>query len=474
MCLTRMVMNRRGFLKSIGAASLGSLAGSACHIQNRGSFSGPVQRPNILLIYTDDQRFDALGVVQQELGVEGRFPWLRTPNLDRLAKGGLRFRQAFVVNSICSPSRACTLTGLYSHHNGVRNNFTELPPDQVTVAAMLQKAGYATGYFGKWHMAKQSTRPGFDTWASYIGQGWFQDCHLNVNGQTVETKGWVDEVATDYALNFMKTSRDKPFFAVLGFKAPHTPYIRADGQTQQYDQVEARPVPSLGHLPGYFLAQDASRQPLDAVAKTRDYFRMLDGIDRTIGRLLDGLEQAGLATNTVICFTSDNGYFLGEHGVDDKRLAYEESIRVPLIVHWPDRVGAGQTTEAMALNIDFAPTFLELAGAPIPASLPGRSLLPAFRNPHEPVRDFYFYEYFRENAKQMQPDCFAIRTRHEKLIHYPENPAWDEMFDLRTDPYEMNNRLADPTMAEVRRRLEKLLASEARRLGAPGLWEDRK
>jgi arylsulfatase A-like enzyme len=457
-------LNRRAFAKTCVAAGAGALAAPRA---GRALSGEPAARPNILFIYTDDQRYDALGIVQREQGDAGRFPWLRTPNLDRLAEGGLRFRQAFVVNSVCSPSRSCTLTGTYSHVTGVKDNSTSLPEHNVTIGEMMGEAGYDTGYFGKWHMGKQTTRPGFDTWASQIGHGWFKDCHLNVNGSTVETKGWLDDVVTDYALSFMRERRDRPFFAVIGYKAPHSPYDRHDGQTRDYDAVEARPVPNLGRLPGFVPGADTTRKPLDATELIRNYFRMLDNIDANIGRVLDALDREGLAANTLVVFTSDNGYFLGEHGVGDKRLAYEESIRVPLLARWPGRIPAGRTSEAMALNIDFAPTFLELAGAIAPDRLQGLSLTPVFADPAKELRACYFYEYFREKPEHLQPTVFAVRTRTQKLIHYPETPDRGELFDLAADPFELKNLIDDPARAALRARLERQMVAEAERLKLP-------
>lgn len=454
----------RSFLKTCSAAGLGALAVS-CLAPEGGT--PPELRPNILLIYTDDQRYDALGVVQKEQGEGGRFPWLSTPNLDRLAREGVRFRQSFVVNSICSPSRACTLTGTYSHVNGIKDNGTELPAHNVTVGTLLQQAGYSTGYFGKWHMGRQATRPGFDVWASQLGHGWLTDCDLNINGKMVKTEGWLDDVVTDHAMDYMRTSRSKPFFAVVGYKAPHTPYDHHEGETRQYDAVAARSVPSLGKLPAFSKTGTTERQPYDATQTTRDYFRMLDNTDRNIGRILEMLDREGLASNTVVVFTSDNGYFLGEHGVNDKRLAYEESLRVPLLVRWPGHVPAGRTSEALSLNIDLAPTFLQLAGATVPAHLQGKSLAPVLADPSKELRESFFYEYFREKPTHLQPTLFAVRTRTEKLIHYPETPAEDELFDLVADPYELANQRNNPAQAATRARLTDLLVAEASRLGLP-------
>src|SRR5438067_54163 len=182
-------------------------------------------RPNFLFIYTDDQRYDALGVVQREQGESGRFPWFRTPNLDRIAAEGVRFRNAFVVNSLCSPSRAAFLTGRYNHLNGVANNHTPFPADAVTYTALLRDAGYATGYVGKFHMGQQTgKRPGCDFSASFIAQGRYDDCPFEVNGETKQTKGWVDDVSTDFAVQFLTENKAKPFCLIVGYKSSHGPW----------------------------------------------------------------------------------------------------------------------------------------------------------------------------------------------------------------------------------------------------------
>lgn len=456
-------MDRRTFVKTGCAAVLASLI-STSSLWAGGAVK---KQPNLLLIYTDDQRFDALGVAQAELGDRGRFPWLKTPQLDRLAASGLRFRESFVVNAVCSPSRACTLTGTYNHLNGVRDNVGELPADNVTVGTLLKEAGYTTGYFGKWHMGEQFTRPGFDVCASQIGHGQYIDCPLNVNGTLVETKGWLDDVVTDRAMAFIKSPKEKPFFAVLGIKAPHTPYDHDDQSTAEYDDVTARAVPNLETF-GPRWKELLAKSPTPPEKRTQaihGYSRHIERIDKNIGRILDMLDREGLAENTLVLFTSDNGYLLGEQSMGDKRLAYEECMRVPFIARWPAGIPAGSVTDAMVLNIDIAPTLLAVAGARIPSHMQGRSLAPVFENPSAALRDQFFYEYFWEKQAPRHPTTYAVRTRSGKLIVYPENPEWNELFDLAKDPFETTNLINDPAHAVNKAHLSRLLETEATKVG---------
>src|SRR5436309_2810958 len=229
-----------GKLKPAGTlfALLAVLLGTAG--QGRGAGA---PRPNFLFIYTDDQRWDAMSVVQREQGKKGRFPWLKTPNMDRLAAEGIRFRNAFVVNSLCAPSRACFLTGKYSHLNGVANNHTPLPDNAVTHASLLRQAGYTTGYVGKWHMdGQRGQRPGFDYSASFIGQGRYNDCPFEINGQATPTKGWVDDVSANFAIDFLKNNKEKPFLLCVGFKSSHGPWEPPERLKNLYANEEAKPA----------------------------------------------------------------------------------------------------------------------------------------------------------------------------------------------------------------------------------------
>src|SRR5215212_8914077 len=318
------------------------------------------KRPNFVYIYADDWRWDCLGVVQKEQGAKARFPWLQTPRLDKLAQEGIRFRNSFVVNSLCSPGRACVLTSRYSHLNGIIGNSTPMSPDTPTLGTHLKQAGYNTAYCGKFHMDSQRERPGFDYVASFIGQGKYNNCPILFRGKQIPTDGWIDDVSTDYAIKFLQQqTKDKPFFLWLGFKSPHGPRggdnlpERARGL---YASAESRRVPNLD-VPAIF-NREGKQEPNNKVGREarqfeghRAYMRHITAIDQCVGRVLDSLESSGHADETVIIVTSDNGYYLGEHELSDKRSAYEESIRVPLLVRVPgNSAKRGITNDAMVLN----------------------------------------------------------------------------------------------------------------------------
>lgn len=414
-------------------------------------------KPNFIVIYTDDQRWDALSVVQKEQGAQSRFPWLQTPNLDRLAAEGTRFRNAFVVNSLCAPSRATLLTGQYGHVNGIVNNHTPFSERNVTVATLLKAAGYRTGYVGKWHMGSQRERPGFDFAASFIGQGRYQNCPFVVNGQDTPTQGWIDDVSTDYALQFVKESADKPFFLVLGFKTAHGPFEPPARHADDYATESARPVPNVGLAPIY--AADRTSNPAPANLN-RGYFRCIHAMDDCVGKLLAGIDD-----NTVVIFASDNGFYLGEHRLGDKRTAYDESLRVPLIVRLPKALGKPQVTDAMALNVDIAPTVLDLAGVPVPKAMHGRSLAPVLLGKTPPDwRKAFFYTYFFEQGFTA-PTTQAVRTESAKLIRYPDHPEWTEVFDLKADPFETKNLASEPRAAALRKSLEDEFERQQKAIG---------
>ncbi len=416
------------------------------------------RKPNMLFMYTDDQRYDALSVVQQEQGERGRFPWLRTPHLDRIAAEGVRFRNAFVVNSLCSPSRASFLTGCYGHVNGVVNNHTPFPENNVTHASRLRQAGYVTGYVGKWHMGPQSgQRPGFDYSASFVGQGKYFNCPFEVNGQATPTEGWVDDVATDYAEGFIRDHRTQPFLLVLGFKTCHGPFEPPPRHADTYADQQARAVPNLavpaiyrrGGSGGNPTAADAPVPP-EVVKTNLGMFRGITAIDDNVGRLLKLLDELQLADDTLVVFASDNGYYLGEHGLGDKRSAYEESLRIPLLVRYP-RLGApGRVVDQLALNIDLAPTLLDFAGVSVPREMHGRSWRPLLegRTPADWRRSF-FYCYFYERNYAI-PMVTAVRTETAKLIKYPGHDEWTEVFDLQNDPFELQNLAHDSASAALR------------------------
>ena len=431
-----------------------------------GSSLEAAQRPNFVFLFTDDQRFDAVGVVQREQGEAARFPWLQTPNLDRLATEGLRFRNAFVVNSLCSPSRACVLSGRYSHHNGIVNNHTPLNIEQTLFPKLLREAGYATAYCGKFHMGQQRERPGFDYVASFIGQGRYYDCPLLVNGVQTPTTGFVDDVTTDYAIEFIKQrgkekEQEKPFLLWLGFKSPHGPLGAPEKFKELYSNETAK-RPANADVAPPFPKQAAGKKakkkagsPAPAQNNHHEYMRHITAVDENVGRLLAALKEAGLEENTVVIHTSDNGFYLGEHTLGDKRSAYDESLRVPLLVRWPKLAGSpGRVIDDMVLNIDFAPTMLDLAGVAIPPEIQGRSLKPLLED-KSPAdwRRSYFYEYFYEN-NFFSPTVTAVRTETHKLILYPGHEDWTELFDLQADRFEMHNLARDAQHAKLLQKMQ--------------------
>ena len=421
------------------------------------------QRPNFLFIYTDDQRWDALGVVQKEQGEKARFPWLKTPNLDRLAAEGVRFRNAFVVNSLCSPSRASFLTGCYGHVNGVKNNFVPFPEKNVTYATLLREAGYTTGFVGKWHMAYQrGQRPGFDYSASFVGQGVYTRCEIEVDGVPTQSKGWVDDVCTDYATEFLRKNRSKPFVLAVGFKSPHSACVPPARWASAYEGEEARHVPSLDTTAIY--AQGTSR-PVghEGHALRLSYFRCLAGVDENVGKLLGVLDELGIADNTMVVYASDNGLYMGEHGLSDKRSAYDESMRIPLIVRYPKLGLKGAVIDRIVTNVDIAPTFIDYGGLTPPRRMQGRSWRPLLEGKAADWRQAFLYCNYGDSDFAL-PAEQAIRTETAKLVCYSGHPEWTELFDLAKDPYEIKNLAGDPAAQPLRRTLEADLEKLAREI----------
>ena len=421
-------------------------------------------RPNVLFIYTDDQSYDALSTVQKEQGEKGRFPWLKTPHLDRLATEGVRFRNAFVTNSLCSPSRATFLTGLYNHEqgNGIASNFRPFPPNNVTHATLMRAAGYTTAYVGKWHMGSQRERPGFDFHATYVGHGQYANCPYIVDGKDVPTTGWIDDVATDYAIGFIEKQKTsaKPWSLILGFKSPHQPWEPPARAKDLYAGEVARTVPNVNTPPVYARRpnqESKTRKPVPPTMPTNlGYFRSIAAIDDCVGRLLRSLDESGFASNTIVIFTSDNGVYLGAHATGDKRSAYDESLRVPFLVRYPalGDEARGRVVDKMVLNLDLAPSLLEFAGLPIPAAMQGRSWRTLLTDDNAPWRESWFYQYFTEDQKGTKvPDITAVRTADAKLIKYPGHKAWTELFDLKADPYEIRNLIDDPAAVALKTKM---------------------
>ena len=479
------MITRREFI-SRGAAAAGLLAA--------GISVGEAddKRPNFLFILTDDQRYDAMGFM-------GRPAFLKTPNMDRIAREGAHFRNAFVTTSLCAPSRACFMTGAYAHRHGVVNNEGYDPdPSCPNVGQLLQKAGYETAYVGKWHQApKSDPRPGFDYWLSFLGQGVYIDPKLNENGREFVAQGYMTDLLTDYAVKWLKKDREKPFCMVLAHKAIHGPFTPAARHKDAFPDAEIpepasykdafedkpewmRRAYTSGSRREQWVASEGLPIPKKIERKAwngkgmTDYYRTLLGVDDSIGQVLSTLEAAGKLDNTVIIFAGDNGYFIGEHGLGDKRLMFEESIRIPFLVRYPKLLKPGTKIDETVLNIDLAPTLLELAGAKMPDSMQGKSMVPVMKG-RKTSHESFFYEYFREPWLAGLPLMLGVRAGQWKYCTYPDIKDIDELYDLKNDPLEMHNLSQDPAYAgkvkEMKAELERLKKEtgypEGKQLGAP-------
>ena len=430
--------------------------------------SGKARR-NIVFILTDDQRYDALGLLN---------PFFETPALDSLARKGVLFEQAFVTCSLCSPSRASILSGQYAHVHGVLDNRTPLPPETPTFPQVLQKAGYRTGFIGKWHMGGESDapRPGFDRWVSFRGQGVYNDPTFNVDGEQVARQGYITDLITNYAEAFLREPKKSPFFLYISHKAVHAEFCPPErhngsyaGRTYPRPASMANTEENYSGRPAWVRAQRDSWHGVDGMynketdfdAFVRSYAETLRGVDDSVARIVAVLQELGLLESTLIIFTSDNGFQFGEHGLIDKRTMYEASMRVPLIVHCPELVQGGQRRREMILNIDFAPTILEAADVPVPDTIQGGSFYGLMDGSRKDWRDAWLYEYFWERSFPQTPTVLGVRTDRHKFMQY--HGIWDryELYDLQRDPEEMHNLLADFMVTAEGGSLDALIAQEA-------------
>lgn len=415
-------------------------------------FSQPAPRPNIVFILVDDMRWDSSGYAGH--------PFLKTPHIDRVASEGAQFLNAFVTTPLCSPSRASFLTGQYVQTHGVVGNTpagNEISHKLETFPKMLHAAGYHTGYVGKWHMGNDATpRPGFDRWVSFKGQGVYNDPVLNIDGQEQKVEGYITDVLTDYAISFVDKAPQKPFCLYLGHKAIHGPFTPAKRHADIYTADKLPIAPNAADdLKDKPALKDFKPGGGSSDELIRNQLRCIAAIDENVGRLLAALEKAKRLDDTVFVFTSDNGYFWREHGLGDKRWAFEESIRIPLAIRYPKMIKAGTKISGMVANIDFTPTFLDLAGVPVPATVQGKSIKALFHDPKAKVRTELFCEYFKEANYPKHPTWRAIRGERYIYVHYPELDGADEFYDLQQDPGEMKNRIADPKAAAYRARLRR-------------------
>jgi arylsulfatase A-like enzyme len=445
-------------------------------------------RPNIVFIMTDDHAAHAIGAYGSKVN--------QTPHLDRLAREGILFSNVFATNSICTPSRAAILTGQYSHLNGV-TMFNRFDSSRLTVARLLQQSGYHTGMIGKWHLGSDPV--GFDRWNILPGQGTYWNPQFyTASSETTYTGRYATDVITDLAIDFLeKRVRAKPFFLMVHHKAPHRPWepdtahmqhfanrripepatfwddysTRSDAMHENRQRIardlnnndlKRRPPASLtGDELARWLAMvpetvtthrdgrtvTLSGQPLVRWKYQRymqDYLATVQSVDDNVGRLLAYLDRHGLTRNTIVIYTSDQGFFLGDHGLFDKRFMYEESLRMPFLVRWPARIRPGTRSDAIGLNVDFAPTFLDLAGLPIPREMQGQSLLPLLRGriPADWRKSMY-YRYYHDPGHHDTRAHYGVRTLTHKLIYFWKKDQW-ELFDLRADPYELHNLYGEP------------------------------
>ncbi|MCP4640029.1 MAG: sulfatase-like hydrolase/transferase [bacterium] len=457
-------LSRRDVLRTMGL-SVAAAVGCAT------SPDAAKQRPNMVFALIDDQAWNALGF-------SGRFPFLKTPNMDRLAREGAQFANAFVTTSLCSPSRASFLTGCYAHTHGVRTN-EKLDPDPAlkTFPRALQGAGYETAFVGKWHMKPTAEpRPGFDYWLSFRGQGQYKNPPLNENGREFTAEGYMTDILTDYALRWLDQPRDKPFCLLLWHKAVHGPFTPAPRHADAFPDAQMDEPPNFrddlsgkpewmrrakkyGARRGQWAESEGKPVPealtpgqwQPAAGHHMKYLRALLAVDESLGRVLDALEASGELDNTCVVFSSDNGFFLGEHGRGDKRLMYEESLRIPILVRYPPLARPGAVVKPMALNIDVAPTLLDVAGVRAPKTMQGESLLPLLKGNATRWRESFLYEYFQEGWLPGLPTMVGVRTPDWKLVHYPEyGDDSDEMYDLQADPHELANLAHDETRAAKR------------------------
>jgi N-acetylglucosamine-6-sulfatase len=474
--------NRRGFLKAAGLALAATAIGSSLRRICRGAPAGGGSvRRNIVFVLSDDHRYDFMGFVK------GAPAFLETPNMDRMAREGAHVANMFVSTSVCSPSRATFLTGQYMHHHHVVDNQRPEPPGMVFFPHYLQQAGYQTAFIGKWHMGHDddSPRPGFDHWASFKGQGEYFDPLLNINGTRKQFKGYITDVLTDLALEWLAGGRDakRPFCLYLAHKAVHFPFQPAPRHRGRYEKAEVKRPDTMANTEDNYQTQPHwvrerrysihgvdhmetgpyDNDPVPSFDNLyRRYCETVYGLDESLGRVLRHLEEAGLGPSTLVIYTSDNGFALGEHGFYDKRDAFEVSMRVPMVAWAPGLVKPGTTVTGMVQNLDVAPTLLEAAGVEAPASarMDGRSFLPLLRGEAAPWRDHVLYEYYWEWNFPATPSVFAIRTDRYKYIFYYGVWDCDGLYDLQTDPAERHNLVDVPAYRDRVEAMRKQLFKE--------------
>lgn len=470
----------------VGLLVAGLLTLAGC----RQQATPPPRHPNILFILLDDLRWDTVGYAGH--------PNLKTPNIDRIANEGVNFRNAFSTTSLCSPSRASLLSGLYAHRHGVTNNFTEFPSALDSFPKALQRVGYTTAYVGKYHMGENNDepRPGFDYFVTHKGQGKYYDNEFNFNGQRRElVKGYYTTAVTDIALEWLKRDHGgKPWLMILGHKAPHSFYTPEPKYAHTFDDVRV-PYPasafSLQDKPEWIkermytwhgiygpLFEWRKKFPDDRPEAVKDFENMVHAywgtvlsVDDSVAKLRTWLEETGQLDNTIIVFVGDNGLLQGEHGMVDKRTMHEPSIRIPMAVRYPGLTKEKKTIDQQVLTVDMAPSLLELTGTPPLQNIDGRSWVTLVKSGDPNWRKSWFYYYNYEAEFPYTPNVRGVRTEGWKYIHYPHGDGkpdrhMAELYDLRNDPEENKNLISDPKVSQT---LEQLKAELTRLMQATGL-----
>ncbi|MFN7544905.1 MAG: sulfatase [Acidobacteriota bacterium] len=447
-------MRRRQFLASASA----------------GLLSAQSKPRNIIFILTDDHRYDAMGFLKGQ-------SFLETPHMDAMARNGVHAPNAFVTTALCSPSRASILTGQYAHKHRVVDNNNPIPPGTTYFPQLLQQqANYQTGFFGKWHMGGEGDdpQPGFDRWVSFRGQGTYSPSRngLNIDGRRVPQKGYITDELTDYALDWLNhTNPSRPYFLYLSHKATHSefePAARHKGKFARanfvYPKSYAPPKPEQ-RVPLWVQNQRNSwhgveypyHSRLDIAEYYRRYAETLCAVDDSLGRVMSWLQSKNQLDSTLVVYMGDNGFAFGEHGLIDKRTAYEESMRVPLLLQCPELFGRGKKLNQVVANIDIAPTCLDAAGLTPPSSIQGRSFLPLAQGRQIPWRDGLLYEYYWERNFPQTPTIHALRGDRYKYVRYQGLWDLDELYDLQADPLEMQNLIDSPAHKSIALEMNKKL-----------------
>lgn len=461
---------RRRFLGALGAtaAAMPGIADAQEGMPQIQRKPGATPR-NVIFILCDDHRFDFMSFM-------GKPKFLETPNMDRMAREGAHLANASVSTSLCSPSRASILTGLYAHkHKVVDNNAVE-PEGTIFFPQYLQQAGYQTAFMGKWHMGRDvdDPRPGFDKWVSFRGQGVYYNPTFNIDGEHITDEGYVTDLLTDYAIDWMQNERDqeKPFFLYLSHKAVHAMFEPAKRHLGKYDNVTLEYPANMANTPENYEGKPKwvkeqrnswhgvdymYHGSMDFDTFYRRYCETLLAVDESIGRVLDYVDNSGLADDTLVIYMGDNGFVFGEHGLIDKRHMYRESMMVPMLAYAPGYIRPGTVVNDMVQNIDIAETVLDAAGYEAPSYMDGRSFLPLLRG--EPVewRDAVYYEYYWEWNYPQTPTVHGVMTDQYKYIHYHGIWDTDELYDVKADPTEMHNLIDSPEHSQTVQRLNNML-----------------